>query len=109
MPKGNIKRKAENKSNCINKKHKKENKSISMNKKTMQTNKTDNNISNKTIENKTQRIKKQKKDDFDIRGGREKRKKYTEDGFPIYSMQELCIKFNPIGTDDCPFDCDCCT
>jgi hypothetical protein len=30
----------------------------------------------------------------------------TEDGLPIYSVEELCGKGGE--TDDCPFDCDCC-
>lgn len=48
-----------------------------------------------------------KKDDYDIRGNKPKRMKYTDDGYKIYSIEELNIKSNPVMTDKCPFDCDC--
>ena len=36
-------------------------------------------------------------------------RKYTEEGFPIYTMDELGLNGNAGGdTPDCPFDCKCC-
>jgi len=38
---------------------------------------------------------------------KENGRRYTEDGLPIYTMEEL--KMGQGGnTEDCPFDCDCC-
>ncbi|WCJ40332.1 hypothetical protein M5689_021255 [Euphorbia peplus] len=35
-------------------------------------------------------------------------RKKTEDGFTVYTEEELGIKSNGGGTKLCPFDCDCC-
>ena len=37
-------------------------------------------------------------------------RKFTEEGFPIYTMDELGLNTNPLAgtTPLCPFDCDCC-
>ncbi|KAM0688584.1 hypothetical protein COBT_000155 [Conglomerata obtusa] len=48
------------------------------------------------------------KDDFDIRGMKDASRKYTEDGFPIYTLEELNIGTTNGNTEDCPLDCDCC-
>ncbi|KAM0674410.1 hypothetical protein GVAV_002023 [Gurleya vavrai] len=48
-------------------------------------------------------------DDFSIRGKLNDYRKYTEDGYPIYSLNELDINQDFTSTEDCPFDCNCCT
>ena len=37
-----------------------------------------------------------------------KRRKKTEEGFNIYSEEELGLNKKGGDTDLCPFDCDCC-
>eukprot|EP00299_Pterocystis_sp_00344_P006190 c17976_g1_i1.p1 GENE.c17976_g1_i1~~c17976_g1_i1.p1 ORF type:complete len:104 (+),score=22.12 c17976_g1_i1:36-347(+) len=60
----------------------------------------------------TQKASKQKLDDhnqdgfFDSRGDGGKRKR-TEEGYPIYTEEELRIGQGG-DTPLCPFDCDCC-
>ena len=45
---------------------------------------------------------------FDTRGLKTQERRYTEDGFPIYTDKELGFT-NTLGdTDECPFDCKCC-
>eukprot|EP00038_Savillea_parva_P012052 m.201901 g.201901 ORF g.201901 m.201901 type:complete len:205 (-) comp21618_c0_seq1:64-678(-) len=44
---------------------------------------------------------------FDSRGKKNKRK-YTSDGFPIYTENELKISADAGTTPLCPFDCQCC-
>ena len=40
---------------------------------------------------------------------RDPKRKYTDDGIPIFSIDELHIgKAGSGKTDLCPFDCDCC-
>ena len=47
-------------------------------------------------------------DDFsDSRGLKGGKRRFTEDGFPIYSLDELGIGRGG-DTDACPFDCECC-
>ena len=44
---------------------------------------------------------------FGTRGSKTDERRYTEDGFPIYTDKELRV--NEGGdTEDCPFDCQCC-
>lgn len=66
-------------------------------------------LNNKQAKQDPPKKKPRRNDDFDVRGNKNKKKRYTEDGYPIYSLEELNIKFNPVMTGDCPFDCDCCT
>jgi hypothetical protein len=35
-------------------------------------------------------------------------RKYTEEGFPIYTEEELGLNGKGGDTPDCPFDCKCC-
>ncbi|KAJ1982635.1 hypothetical protein H4R34_001632 [Dimargaris verticillata] len=42
---------------------------------------------------------------FDSRGSGKKR--FTEDGFPLYTVEDLQIGLGG-DTPDCPFDCQCC-
>lgn len=50
----------------------------------------------------------EKDDDFnDSKGEKGGKRRYTEDGFPIYTLDELKIGRGG-DTDDCPFDCNCC-
>ncbi|EJW02402.1 hypothetical protein EDEG_03171 [Edhazardia aedis USNM 41457] len=75
----------------------------------------DNIFDNSTV--KKSQNKKNKKDkkndevdsdeDFSLRG-KEMPRKYTEDGFPIYSLKELGLGNSQGETELCPFDCDCC-
>lgn len=46
-------------------------------------------------------------DFFDSRGLKRKTRALTEDGFPIFTPNELKIGMGG-GTDLCPFDCNCC-
>jgi hypothetical protein len=39
---------------------------------------------------------------------RDPNRKYTEDGFPIYSTEELGLSTKGGDTELCPFDCECC-
>lgn len=43
----------------------------------------------------------------DSKGERRKRRPTTEEGYPIYSVQEMKIGLGG-DTSDCPFDCQCC-
>ena len=48
------------------------------------------------------------KDEYgDSRGLRSGVKRYTEEGFPIFTVQEMNVKVGK-ETVSCPFDCDCC-
>ncbi|KAF7683735.1 hypothetical protein TCON_1056 [Astathelohania contejeani] len=44
----------------------------------------------------------------DIRGTKETGRRYTEDGYPIYTMEELKIGQGISDSDHDPFECDCC-
>jgi hypothetical protein len=48
-----------------------------------------------------------KEDWTDSKGERRKRRPATEEGYPIYSVQEMKIGLGG-DTPDCPFDCQCC-
>jgi hypothetical protein len=37
-----------------------------------------------------------------------KKRRFTEEGWPIYSEEELKLNSKGGDTKDCPFDCDCC-
>lgn len=72
--------------------------------------KKENEIDN--IFNTTKKTKAKKREidnDFDIRGNKKESRRYTSDGFPVYTLDELQTKSNPEPTDECPFDCQCCT
>lgn len=55
---------------------------------------------------------------FDTRGRRAPKRKYTAEGFPIYTAEEMGLSrrdrdgkdvFRPSGASElCPFDCQCC-
>jgi hypothetical protein len=47
------------------------------------------------------------KETYDVRGKDIKTREYTEDGHPVYTLEELNIGRGR-GTDECPFDCWCC-
>lgn len=68
-------------------------------------NKTKNNVNNNAVQVNCVVKEKTK---FDIRGNNSETRKYTEDGYPIYQLNELNIKLSEDVTEECPFDCSCC-
>lgn len=45
---------------------------------------------------------------LDKTAGAQKIRRVTEDGYKIYTMEELGLNDKGGDTDLCPFDCDCC-
>lgn len=44
----------------------------------------------------------------DLFGLQEAQRKQTEEGWNVYTEEELMINRNGGNTDLCPFDCECC-
>lgn len=59
-------------------------------------------------EKKTNEISKKRKEVKKEMREETKERKVTEDGFKIYTEEELKLNGKGGGTDLCPFDCDCC-
>ncbi|KAH0576716.1 hypothetical protein SS50377_20062 [Spironucleus salmonicida] len=59
-----------------------------------------------------EQLKKKKKSiqpKAELKRKKDHKRKYTDDGFPIYTSSELKIGLPGSGnTHECPFDCDCC-
>lgn len=66
------------------------------------------------LKKKVDKYKKEKKDKESAKlekgkKEREKNRRYTDDGLPIYTEEELQMNNPKAGTTPlCPFDCDCC-
>ena len=58
---------------------------------------------------KAKKMKEMKETEIKKKQEREKGRRYTEDGLPIYTEEELGMNNPKAGTTPlCPFDCDCC-